>query len=78
MNIIKKNKNISTISNYFQKNIENNLNIYDKNLGLTKDSEISNIITGNLLIKFGFIKEIFNLGNLDENFEKKTKRRFRK
>jgi len=76
--VIKKNKNISTISNYFQKNIENNLNIYDKNIGLTKDSEISSIITGNLLIKFGFIKEIFNLGNLDENFEKKTKRRFRK
>jgi len=76
INNIKLNNFKTLESNKFLNNIEKNISIYDKKLGLSKDSEISSIITGNLLSKYGYIKEINSLNDFNESYEIGGYRRF--
>lgn len=56
-----------------QKRIENSTQIINNYTGLTKDSEISAILLSKYLVSGGFIKEISNFENLDEDFYKRKK-----
>ena len=64
------NKTYSLNSNNFQNNFENNLKPNNEIIGLSVDREIANVVTGKLLPKIGFVKEINNI--LVNNTPKKT------
>ena len=70
--------NFTTLSNNFQNNIEKDLNTVNNYIGMTQNTEIANSLISKIISKVGFYKEIGELDLLDEDFELRRKRKYKK